>query len=179
MADEISPDDKDWTWTLQQRCAECGFDACAVTAAELPAAIRAATLPWGAVLARADVTVRRTPARWSDLEYGAHVRDVCRIFDQRLTLMLTADDPFFDNWDQDATAIAQRYDLEDPAAVADAIGAAASELAGDFEQVRGEQWQRTGTRSNGSQFTVLTLGQYCLHDLVHHLHDVNASRVDR
>ena len=29
-----------------------------------------------------------------------------------------------------------------------------------------------GVRSNGSEFTVLTLGQYGLHDLRHHLWDV-------
>ena len=33
---------------------------------------------------------------------------------------------------------------------------------------------RTGLRSDGSEFTVLTLGQYFLHDLAHHLVDVRA-----
>lgn len=33
---------------------------------------------------------------------------------------------------------------------------------------------RPGRRSNGSVFTVRTLGQYFLHDVVHHLHDVGA-----
>ena len=32
--------------------------------------------------------------------------------------------------------------------------------------------QRRGIRSNGSEFTILTLAQYFLHDVVHHLHDV-------
>ncbi|MHB8274233.1 MAG: hypothetical protein ACYDC9_05635 [Dermatophilaceae bacterium] len=31
---------------------------------------------------------------------------------------------------------------------------------------------RTGRRSNGSVFTIETLGQYILHDVAHHLHDV-------
>ena len=35
-----------------------------------------------------------------------------------------------------------------------------------------EQWQRAGRRSNGSVFTVASLGTYYLHDVVHHLHDV-------
>ena len=30
----------------------------------------------------------------------------------------------------------------------------------------------SGTRSNGSSFTIATLGQYTLHDVVHHLADV-------
>ena len=33
-------------------------------------------------------------------------------------------------------------------------------------------WQRRGLRSDGSEFTVETLGRYHLHDVVHHLYDV-------
>jgi hypothetical protein len=40
--------------------------------------------------------------------------------------------------------------------------------------VRPDQWDRPGRRSNGSSFTATTLGQYFLHDVVHHLHDVRA-----
>ena len=39
----------------------------------------------------------------------------------RLDLMLTQTDPHFENWDQDATAVAERYDLADPAVVEDLI----------------------------------------------------------
>ena len=42
-------------------------------------------------------------------EYGCHVRDTCRIFRERLDLMLTQDDPVFANWDQDVTAVQARY----------------------------------------------------------------------
>ena len=47
-------------------------------------------------------------------------------------------------------------------------------MAARFDAVTPEQWGRSGRRSNGSEFTVLTLGQYFLHDVVHHLHDVGA-----
>ena len=52
------------------------------------------------------------------LEYGCHLRDVGRIFGERLELMLDEDEPQFANWDQDETAAVDRYDLQDPAAVA-------------------------------------------------------------
>ena len=71
------------------------------------------------------VTARPQPAVWSPLEYGAHVRDVFRLFDQRLLLMLTEDDPRFANWDQDETAIRERYAEQDPEVVADELEAAA------------------------------------------------------
>jgi hypothetical protein len=88
--------------------------------------------------------------------------------------MLAEDDPQFPNWDQDATAAAERYDRQDPGRVADELADAAAALAAGFAAVRPDQWDRAGRRSNGSTFTVTTLGQYFLHDVVHHLHDVRA-----
>ncbi len=41
-------------------------------------------------------------------------RDVFVVFDQRLALMLAEDDPLFASWDQDATALESRYELQDP-----------------------------------------------------------------
>jgi hypothetical protein len=38
--------------------------------------------------------------------------------------------------------------------------------------VQAEELGRLGRRSNGSVFTVETLGKYFLHDLEHHAHDV-------
>jgi hypothetical protein len=58
--------------------------------------------------------------------------------------------------------------------VAAELTAAADALAGEFASVEGAAWQRPGTRSNGSRFTVETLGRYMIHDVVHHLFDVAA-----
>ena len=46
-------------------------------------------------------------------------------------------------------------------------------MAASFARVKESQWGRTGLRSNGSEFTVLTLAQYFLHDVAHHLADVD------
>lgn len=170
----IEPDDKDWTWVLQARCPECGFAASDVDPQGIGGTVRDLVPRWVAVLHRDDAAVRPAPAVWSTLEYGAHVRDVMRVFDERVRLMLEQDDPAFANWDQDATALADRYDLQDPATVADELAVAADATATRFDAVTGAQWERTGRRSNGSLFTVRTLGQYFLHDVVHHLHDVDA-----
>jgi len=94
------------------------------------------------------------------------------LFEERLRLMLTQDDPTFANWDQDATAIAKRYWEDDPAMVCDALVIAGGQLATAFDGVRDDQWQRTGTRSDGARFTVESFGRYLLHDPIHHLHDV-------
>ena len=172
--EEIQPDTKDWTWVLSQRCPECGFTATDVDGPAIGSTVRDLTPRWVSALHRADARDRPAPTTWSTLEYGAHVRDVMRIFGGRLQLLLTQDDPLFDNWDQDATALEDRYDLQDPQVVAVELADAADSTAASFDSVTDDQWGRSGRRSNGSEFTVLTLGQYFLHDVVHHLHDVRA-----
>lgn len=171
----IVPDTKDWTWVLHSPCPECGFTAADVDPASVPDRLRANAAEWNTVLTtRDDVHVRPEPSVWSPLEYGCHVRDVCRIFDARLVLMLSEDDPMFTNWDQDVTAVEERYAEQDPVTVASELVNDAAVLAARFEGVRGAQWQRTGNRSDGAHFTVESFSRYFLHDVVHHLHDVGA-----
>lgn len=168
----IVPDTKDWTWVLDRPCPQCGFEAGGVTLAELPGLIETNAAAWQPVLARGDVRTRPDDSTWSALEYSAHVRDVFRLFAVRLELMLAQDDPEFANWDQDAAAIEDRYNEQDPAQVALELAAAAAAAANAFGSVRDDQSGRTGRRSDGSRFTVVTLAQYFIHDPVHHLWDV-------
>src|SRR5690606_6024143 len=98
---------------------ECGFDANAVTGAEVADRLRAAIAQWPEVLERADVRERPTPSTWSALEYGCHTRDVFRVFIRRLNLMLEEDDPVFDNWDQDKTAVDDSYAEQRPEVVSE------------------------------------------------------------
>lgn len=169
-----APDDKDWTWVLDTPCRDCGFDAVATRMTDVASQIRGAATAFGIVLQRRDARDRPQPGVWSALEYGCHVRDVCRVFDERLRLMLIQDDPLFPNWDQDATALAERYWTQEPAVVAAELASAAENVGHSFESVDIDQWSRPGRRSNGSAFTVDSLARYFLHDLVHHLHDVGA-----
>ena len=168
----IIPDTKNWTWVLERPCEECGFDASTLSERDVADLIRANATRWPAVLERDDVRVRPDERTWSALEYAAHVRDVFRIFTVRLGLMLGEEDPLFPNWDQDATADADRYNEQDPAVVADELVRAAASLADAFAAVPGADRTRTGRRSDGAAFTVTTLGRYLVHDPVHHLHDV-------
>jgi hypothetical protein len=170
----IVPDDKDWTWVLERACPECGFDASTLPATEVAGIVHANVDAWGAILARPrdELAARPSDDRWSALEYACHVRDVFRIYDERLALMLAQDDPDFANWDQDESAVADRYGDEDPAAVAAAIDEAGARLADRFASVEGDAWRRTGNRSDGATFTVETFARYFAHDPVHHLDDV-------
>lgn len=149
----IAPDTKDWTWVLDETCPECGFDSTAVAFGDVAPAVRANAALWPVVLAGPGATSRPDDGTWSPTEYAAHVRDVHRIFEHRVRLMLAEDGPSFANWDQDVTAVEERYDLADPAEVAPALVAAAESVAAVYDGVPTDALDRTGFRSNGSAFT--------------------------
>ena len=172
MSNDIVPDTKNWTWVLEERCADCGFEASRFDVAQTGPAIRDIGQRWQGVLSRPDVATRPRSDVWSPLEYGCHVRDVLRIFDVRLGLMIAENGPHFANWDQDATAVEDRYDLQEPATVSAELLAAANALADHFDAISADQWSRRGFRSDGTEFTVDSLARYFMHDPVHHLWDV-------
>ncbi|GAC1314888.1 MAG: DinB family protein [Acidimicrobiales bacterium] len=170
----IVPDDKDWTWVLERRCGECGFDAATCDPLGVGRLIQENAQAWERL---ADAGIVR-PGRpddgtWSALEYGCHVRDVYLRFDGRIALMLSADDPLFANWDQDATAVEDAYESQDPRVVIRALTDAAAALAARLHTVAPEEWGRTGRRSDGARFTVASIARYMIHDPIHHLWDVS------
>lgn len=178
MRSDIVPDDRDWTWVLNEVCPECEFDVRTFPVTSIAMLINDNAASWRAELGREDVAQRIRPDRWSTLEYGAHVRDVYRLYLVRLEQMLNEDDPLYANWDQDATAIADRYGEQDPVTVAEELVAAASALADTFDRVGDDQWQRPGRRGDGASFTVETFARYLIHDPVHHLWDVAHRSID-
>jgi hypothetical protein len=168
----IEPDTKDWTWVLERPCPECGFDTSTVVLDQVPEIVRANAAAWRKVLYDDRVRSRPSDDVWSALEYGCHVRDVFRLYDERLALMLDESDPHFPNWDQDVTAVEEHYDRQSPSRVADELESAAFDLATRFETVSDDDWQRTGHRSGGVTFTIETFARYFVHDPIHHLDDV-------
>ena len=165
----VPPETRDWTFVITEGCGECGFRP---QSPERTGQRLRATIPvWRRVLAAEASTRRPAPAVWSAVEYGCHVRDTCRLFGQRLELMLEEDDPEFANWDQDATAVEDDYFHQDPSVVAAALAVEAEATATAFDSVGPAQWSRPGRRSNGSTFTVGTFAIYFLHDIEHHVHD--------
>ncbi|MDP3711931.1 MAG: DinB family protein [Mycobacteriales bacterium] len=169
----IAPDTKDWTWVVETRCDECGTDPAGFAREDVPRLLRETAARWVAFLrdGRA-TTVRPDDRTWAPLEYAVHVRDVVRLYDERLRLMLETDNPLYPNWDQDASAVADRYLEQDPAEVADDLEREAEVLARRFAAVT--DWDRPGRRSDGARFTVDSFARYFLHDPLHHLHDVGA-----
>ena len=107
---------------------------------------------------------RPDDSTWSPLEYACHVRDVHRVYAGRVGRMLAEDDPYYENWDQDATAIEDRYAEQDPATVAGELADAGDELGALFAGVDGRrlgahrpaQRRRRRSRSTRSAATTST-----------------------
>lgn len=171
-----TPDASDWTWVLSRRCPDCGFNALDVRADGIPEILLDASSRYAAALTRADVRTRPAPGVWSPLEYACHVRDVCDVMRGRLEQILAGGGGLvhFDNWDQDATAVEKAYWRSDPAQVVREVTHAFEAAAAAYAMPVGEQWQWPAERSNGSRFTADSLAKYFLHDVLHHLWDVNA-----
>lgn len=168
----IIPDTKDWTWVVELRCPECDFDAGSVRPQDVAERVHQELPLWREVLTGADPAVRPDAAIWSPLEYACHVRDVLGLYDRLLHLMLDEDDPQFDNWDQDETAVDQDYGKQEPRTVIAEIEAAGATLVSSLRAVADDQWERPGRRSDGAVFTLDTFVRYMLHDIVHHGWDV-------
>lgn len=180
MADPVvpEPDTKDWTWTLDRVCPECGYDAYSYERDEIGSKIRATAATWRSLLGAGSMASLRPPdgdpasAIWSAVEYGAHVRDVFDLFAGRFDKMLKKKNPTFRDWDQNKAAVKGKYYEQDPDQVAYGLAVAAGSLADRFDKLSDDGWAKTGARSDGVQFTVETLGRYLLHDIFHHIHDV-------
>ncbi|TIC85564.1 DinB family protein [Nocardioides sp. GY 10127] len=170
-------DTKDWTWVLEQPCPDCGFVPGAVGRADVGRTLRAQLPLWRSVLAGEQAAVRPEPGTWSATEYACHVRDVQRVFAGRVAAVAAAADApaLFENWDQDATALEERYDLSAPGDALAGLETATEAVADLYDSLdAGDDglWARRGLRSNGSAFTLDTLAQYHLHDVLHHAWDV-------
>lgn len=171
------PDTKDWTWVLTRRCDQCGLSVGEIQPEDFAQRAFVAAEEWVQILRSSPaVTARPQPDVWSPLEYGAHVRDVYRLFDGRLVQMLEEDTPTFANWNQDETAINERYGEQDPEVVADELEAAAQVFVARIQALTPEQYRLRGIRSDGAVFTVVTFIQYFLHDVIHHLWDVTGQQ---
>lgn len=168
----LKADTKNWSWVVERPCPQCGFDPSAIAFRQIPERLRRDARRWDQVLAGPGARIRPDAATWSPLEYAAHVRDMLRVFTDRLALMLGEDDPTFDDWDQDAAAIAERYNEQDPALVALEIPAAADEAAAVLEAVPDADQDRPGRRGDATRFTVEGLARYVAHESTHHLWDV-------
>lgn len=164
-------DTRDWTFVVDDGCADCGYTPHdpVLTIERLEA-----TVPrWARALERPGATERPAPGVWSTVEYASHSRDLVRVLGERVTAMLAEEGAPFADYDGEAEAVRQQFWAADPRTVAREVAAETEQTIAVLEGVRGEAWERTGLRGDGQPFTITQLCRYLLHDIEHHLHDVD------
>jgi hypothetical protein len=172
-----------WQWARAQtdRCPQCGHHPAAMEHDALgPALIEQAAL-WRTFLVDADDAFLRSnpaPGVFSPIQYAAHVRDIQRVYGDRILLMLREDDPVFAQFNPDENAW-NGYNELDRLALADDLDAQARRLAAILDDLEPADWSRTMTRDGGRdgvyEFTVAGLASYAVHESHHHLLDANGT----
>jgi S-DNA-T family DNA segregation ATPase FtsK/SpoIIIE len=163
-------------------CEECGFDGDSLSPADTTPSLRAFARRYRAPLTRflpgedGDAIVRQRPdaSTWSALEYACHVRDVFDVYSERVQRTLTEDTPTFESMGRDERAQRDRYNEQDPGAVADQLAANAERLAGLLDDVDADDWERTAVNPypEPAPRTLLWMARHVVHEGSHHLLDV-------
>lgn len=127
-----------------------------------------------------DASLRTIPAPgiFSPVQYGAHVRDILRVYGDRILIMLDEDHPVFPQFNPDESAW-DGYNRLDPEELAGDIEAQARRLAAILDGLQPAQWSLTMVRDGGTdgvyKFTVAGLASYAVHEAHHHLLDANGT----
>jgi DinB superfamily len=172
-----------WQWARAQtdRCPQCGHHPAAMERSTLGAQLIGSADAWRGFLMEADDSYLRTipaPGIFSPAQYGAHVRDILRVYGDRILIMLEEDDPVFPQFNPDESVWDSYNELgrED---LADDIEAQARRLSDIFEGLEPAQWSLTMIRDGGTdgvyRFTVAGLASYAVHEAHHHLLDADGT----
>ncbi len=163
-------------------CEECGLDVDSLSPADTATSLRSFAKRYRAPLTRflpsedGDVIVRQRPdpSTWSALEYACHVRDVFDVYTTRVQRTLVEDTPTFEPMDRDERARRDRYNEQDPGAVADQLAANAERLAELLGGVDADDWERTAITPHPEPAprTLLSMARHVVHEGSHHLLDV-------
>jgi hypothetical protein len=160
------------------RCAECGFDPADLRRQDMVVAIRSFGRRYRAPLTRGlpgedlDEVVRRSPAEgvWSAIEYGGHVADVFRAFDERVRCALEGRDP--DETEVDWEGMVAAAPTLAREKLADDIDDAADSLATTLSELNGDEWRLPGLTGRGREVPVVELALIATHEGSHHLLDI-------
>ena len=160
------------------RCDQCAFVYEDVASQAVAATARSHASRYRDSLASVPedvVRVRPEPDVWSALEYACHVRDVLLAQRERVLLALVEDNPDFAPMYRDDRVVLAGYARQAPSDVVLQLSVAAELFATVFDGLSNAQLARPCIYNypDRSQRDVAWLGRHSVHELVHHLADVN------
>ena len=157
-------------------CDVCGFVFSTVDPSTVSARGRAAAASIGAELRHSDDIARIRPeeGRWSNTEYGAHVRDVFLLLRDRLVIGLMEDEPSFSSLYRDERVDLGLYAADTPNQIADEVAAAAAMFGRLFDAIDPAKLERVVQYGspNPQRRSLLWMGRQAVHESEHHLTDI-------
>ncbi|MDN0196972.1 hypothetical protein [Streptomyces sp. S.PNR 29] len=148
-------------------CDRCGFTSSLFPQGDIADLLRDYASGWQRVLTGPGHDRRRVGVpRWSPLEHGCHVRDMCLLFHLRLDAMLGIAPS------TSARDAGQRYRDEIPTRVAEELGRAAEALARRLAGLGADDWNRGDPGLADPRLTVEFFTRHLLHDIAHGLAEV-------
>jgi hypothetical protein len=122
-----------------------------------------------------DAVFRRRPhpSTWSALEYTAHVADRLDHLGPAIRQITMENSPAIASFDNEERVKAHAYNALERSEVLGWLELACGELASVLDDVRADDWTRTGVVA-GTEKDALTLARDGVHEGAHHLRDVHA-----
>jgi hypothetical protein len=163
-------------------CEDCGFDFDVVPRDDItPRVLEGAQAM--ADLIRSDALrslQRPTAQRWSAVEYAAHVRDVLLTIRDRLVIGLVEDNPGFKPLYREERISLGLYRSDTADDVAVELGAAASMIARLFDEIDEQLLLRLVQYGfpDPSERSLLWMGRQAVHEVEHHLGDIQENLRD-
>lgn len=170
-----------WDWTRIQRegCPQCGDNPSGLPPGDLGSLAVERSARWREFLEQADDTYLRTNPEgevfvFSPLQYGAHTRDILKVYGDRMVLGLEQTNPtvplFFPTEE-----VFESYNRLDAGELAADIQRWAERLATLVAGMEPSTWSRTVTNDRGVYgvytFTIAGLACNAVHETHHHLLD--------
>lgn len=172
-----------WEWPRIQAeaCPQCGLNPAGMAPETLGTRLVELAANWRGFLIEADDGYLRhipEPGVNSPLQYGAHVRDILKVYGDRMILGLEQDNPTVPMF-HPPQEVWEEYNRSDPAELGADLEARAAAVAGTVARMAPEAWSRTVVNDRGPYgtytFTIAGLARNMVHEAHHHLLDATGA----
>lgn len=157
-------------------CDVCGFVFSTVDPLTVSVRGRLAAEAIGAELRHSDdiAGIRPAAGRWSNTEYGAHVRDVFLLIRDRLVIGMLEEEPSFNSLYRDERVELGLYATDTPNQISVELEAAAAMFGRLFDAIEPDTLERVVQYGspNPQRRSLLWMGRQAVHEAEHHLADI-------